>query len=153
MRTQYKVIIGVAVAILLIIVGIGIAGYFTSQSTSQSTSIVQIPIVQITGSNLEIEYTGAFGGYFGPSSQSRGGALTTTAGSTITYTFTLTSNAILLTHSINQIALGTPGFTLLSISPSLPYSVGPGGSVTITLVIQVPNTSYAGPLNIIIVTS
>ena len=153
MRTRNKVIIGVAVAILLIIVGIGIAGYFTSQSTSQSTSIVQIPIVQITGSNLEIEYTGAFGGYFGPSSQGFRSTLTTTAGSTITYTFTLTSNAILLTHSINQIALGTPGFTLLSISPSLPYSVGPGGSVTITLVIQVPNTNYVGTLNIIIVTS
>jgi hypothetical protein len=140
MRTRYKVIIGVAVAILLIIVGIGIVGYLT-------------PTVQITAVNLEIEYTGIFGGYFGPSSQSLGGTLSTTAGSTITYTFTLTSNAILLTHSINQITLGTPGFTLLSISPSLPYSVSPGGSVTITLVIRAPNTNYIGPLNIVLVTS
>jgi len=140
MRTRNKVFIGVAVAILLIIVGIGIAGYLT-------------PTVQITAVNLEIEYTGIFGGYFGPSSQSLGGTLSTTAGSTITYTFTLTSNAILLTHSINQIALGTPGFALLSISPSLPYSVSPGGSVTITLVIQAPNTNYIGPLSIVVVTS
>jgi len=140
MRTRNKVIIGVAVAIILII--IGIAAYFANQ-----------PTVQITAINLEIEYTGLFGGYFGPSSQSIGGALSATAGSTITYTFTLTSNAILLTHSINQIALDTPGFTLLSVSPSLPYSVSPGGSVSITLEIQVPDTSYVGPLNIIVVTS
>jgi hypothetical protein len=140
MRTRYKVIIGVAVAILLIIVGIGIVGYLT-------------PTVQITAVNLEIEYTGIFGGYFGPSSQSLGYATNGPSGGTFSFTFTLTSNAILLTHSINQITLGTPGFALLSISPSLPYSVSPGGSVTITLVIQAPNTNYIGPLNIVLVTS
>ena len=76
-----------------------------------------------------------------------------TAGSTITETFTLTSSAILFTHSINQVTVGTPGFTLLSVSPSLPYSVGPGGSVTITVVIQTPNTNYVGTLNIVVLTS
>jgi hypothetical protein len=144
MRTRYKVIIGVAVAILLIIVGIGIVGYFIGQLT---------PTVQITGENLEIEYTSIFGGYFGPSSQSLGYATNGPSGGTFSFTFTLTSNAILLTHSINQITVGTPGFTLLSISPSLPYSVSPGGSVTITLVIRAPNTNYIGPLNIVLVTS
>ena len=151
MRTQYKVIIGVAVAIVLIIVGIGIVGYLSTPTPTTVTTI--LPTVTITGVNLEIEYTGDTGGYFGPSSQSLGGTLSVTAGSTITETFTLTSNAILFTHSINQVTVGTPGFTLLSVSPSLPYSVGPGGSVTITVVIQTPNTNYVGTLNIVLLTS
>ena len=151
MRTRNKVIIGVTVAIVLIIVGIGIVGYLSTPTPTTVTTI--LPTVQITGVNLEIEYTGDIGGYFGPSSQSLGGTLSVTAGSTITETFTLTSSAILFTHSINQVTVGTPGFTLLSVSPSLPYSVGPGGSVTITVVIQTPNTNYVGTLNIVVLTS
>jgi len=145
------VIIGVTVAIVLIIVGIGIVGYLSTPTPTTVTTI--LPTVQITGVNLEIEYTGDIGGYFGPSSQSLGGTLSVTAGSTITETFTLTSSAILFTHSINQVTVGTLGFTLLSVSPSLPYSVGPGGSVTITVVIQTPNTNYVGTLNIVVLTS
>jgi len=151
MRTRNKVIIGVTVAIVLIIVGIGIVGYLSTPTPTTVTTI--LPTVQITGVNLEIEYTGDIGGYFGPSSQSLGGTLSVTAGSTITETFTLTSSAILFTHSINQVTVGTLGFTLLSVSPSLPYSVGPGGSVTITVVIQTPNTNYVGTLNIVVLTS
>jgi hypothetical protein len=140
MKTRSKVFIGVGVVVLVIVVAIGLASLST-------------PTVQITAVNLEIEYAGFTGGYFGPSSQSLNGTLSTTAGSTFSYTFTLTSSAVLLTHAINQISLGTPGFTLISVSPSLPYNVSPGGSVTITIVVRAPNTNYNGPLNIVVVTS
>jgi hypothetical protein len=144
MKTEYKVLLGIIIAGVLVISGSNIAEQIIKQTT---------PIVQITAINLEIEYTGNYTGYFGPSSQSGGNSLNTTAGSTIFDTLRLTNYDPLHTHSINQIALDTPGFTLLSISPSLPYSVSPGGSVTITLVIRVPNTNYIGSLNIIMVAS
>jgi len=140
MKTRSKVFIGVGVVVLVIVVAIGLASLST-------------PTVLITGTNLEIEYTGITGGYFGPSSQSLGYTTTWPAGDTFSFTFTLTSSAVLLTHSINQITVDTPGFTLISVSPSLPYNVSPGGSVAITLVIRAPNTNYSGPLNIVLVTS
>lgn len=134
--------IGIAVAVVVVAAIIALA---TVGATSTS--------VNITGSNLSISYTGATSGYLGPSSQALGGVVSVAEGGQFTYTITLTSSAFLLTHLINSMSIATPGFTLVSILPNLPYTLTPSSSLTITLTMQAPNTSYNGPIGILMSTS
>jgi len=109
-------------------------------------------MVDVTAVDLSIQYTGITSGYLGPTSQSLNG-FTVTAGSQFTYTITFTSSAALLTHRINAIYVNTPGFSIVSISPNLPYSFGPGSTVTITITMTAPSSSYTGVLNLVVSTS
>ena len=134
-----------AVAIIAVIaiafVAVDMAYYYSSSAT-----------VDITSVDVTIQYTGMTAGYLGPTSQSLNG-FTVTAGGQFTYTITFTSSAILLTHSINAIYVNTPGFTIVSISPNLPYSFSPGSTGTITITMTAPSSSYTGVLNLVISTS
>lgn len=103
--------------------------------------------VQVTGYNLQVYYAGSTSNYFGPTYQSLGGSgMNLNGGQTFTYTITFTSSAILLRHSIEQLSVTTPGFTLDSISPNLPITLSPGGSATITLTVTTPDENYNGPV-------
>ena len=109
--------------------------------------------IDITGVNMIIDYTGVSSGYFGPSSQALGGVGTLSDGSEFTYTITITSSALLLSHNINYISVDTSGFSIINISPSLPYSLSPGSDVSITITVQTPNVNYNGPIDFILSTS
>jgi len=103
--------------------------------------------VQITGYNLDVSYAGSTSGYFGPSSQALSGTgLTLNGGQQFTDTITISDSAILFKHSIEQFSVTTPGFTLDSVTPNLPITLSPGGSVTITLTLTAPNEDYTGPI-------
>lgn len=109
--------------------------------------------VKVTAVNLNVDYS-TTDGYFGPSSQ----ALSTSEfslfnGQEFTETLTLTNNALLFTHNINSITSATPGFTVLSVQPNLPYTLSKGGSVAITIKMRAPDSEYNGPLNLRISTS
>ena len=99
---------------------------------------------------LNIDYAGVTGDYFGHTSQVLSDTtLPCNTGEVIPISFTLTSEAILFNHTINSIAITTPGFTMISVSPNPPiYGITPGSRVTITLQVQAPNNAYNGPLNI-----
>ena len=56
----------------------------------------------------------------------------------------------MLSHNINNISINTPGFSIISISPSLPYSLSPGSNVSITITVQTPNVNYNGPIAFIL---
>ncbi len=115
-------------------------------------SIFSKPKVTVTAVNLEIKYEGATSGYLGPDSQSLNG-FTTDGGSTYTYSIYLKSSAILLKHEITEVLVNTPGFSVISVSPSLPYTFGPDSTFTITITLEVPSDSYTGTLDIVIITS
>jgi hypothetical protein len=137
-KKTWAIVASVIVAIIIIIIAANI------QSSSQT--------VNVTAVDLSIQYTGLSSGYLGPTSQSLNGFITD-AGNQYTYVITFTSSATILSHKIDQIYINTPGFTLDSISPTLPYSFSPGSTFTITLIITVPSSSYIGVLNIVISTS
>ncbi len=151
---------GVIALIIVIVIFIAIfisfnLGYSSNGSQNIQTSIQSTPstTIDITGVNLIIDYTGVSSGYFGPSSQALGGAGTLTGGSEAVYTIVMSSSALLLSHNINDISINTPGFSIISISPSLPYSLSPGSNVSITITVQTPNVNYNGPIDFILSTN
>ncbi len=146
------IVIFIVVFILLAYIG---SGYNSNGSQSVQPGVQAAPstTIDITGVNMIIDYTGVSSGYFGPSSQALGGVGTLSGGSEFTYTITITSSALLLSHNINYISVDTPGFSIISISPSLPYSLSPGSDVSITITVQTPNVNYNGPIDFILSTS
>jgi hypothetical protein len=133
------------IGIVVVVVILAFFAYATISGTSANK-------VNITGANLQISYTNG-GTYLGPSSQALSGTISVNGGDQITYTITFTTSAWLFTHSINSISMGTSGFTLISVSPNLPYTLSPSSSVAITLTIQTPNANYNGPITILLSTS
>jgi len=96
--------------------------------------------VKVTGVNWTVKYNGATSDYFGPSPQSICSScpIEKGHGAQFSYTITLESSATSLTHSIDNVTVESP-FTLVSVSPSLPISVSPGGSATVALTIKAPS--------------
>ena len=124
-RKLLWIIIGVVVVIVIIVIA--------------ALAYVGTNTVKVTGENWTIAYDGSTSGYFGPSPQSFTQSISGTTGDSFTYTLTLTSSAAFLTHNISAITVASP-FSLGSVSPSLPISVTPGGSATITLTITMPSS-------------
>ncbi|MEM3272292.1 MAG: zinc ribbon domain-containing protein [Metallosphaera sp.] len=135
-------IIGIAIVIVVIIIAV-----IAINDLNQSSSTVTVTAV-----DLSVVYNGLTSGYLGPTSQSLNG-FTISPGSSFSYSITFTSSAALLSHSINSIYTTTPGFSIISISPNLPYSFSPGSTFTITIIIQAPNTAYNGVLQLTVTTS
>ena len=134
-----KTVIGIAVAIVVGLLLIMLPTYMEQ--------------INITGLNVQIDYVGSTSGYFGSPTQACPINITASFGQTFYITFTLTNYAIYCTHEIISISVNTPGFKLVSITPSTPISIAPEGSVRITLEFQAPYSSYTGPLTITIYTS
>jgi len=108
--------------------------------------------IYLTDVDINIVYQGMTSGYLGSSTQSYTLDVYLAPGQIFYYTITFTSSAVLLNHQITSIVVTTPGFVLLGTSPQLPVTISPGGQVSITLEILVPNTNYVGPLSIIVYT-
>jgi hypothetical protein len=56
-------------------------------------------------------------------------------------------------HSITDLKIDTTGFSLVSVENSLPLSISPGGSATMTFTIMTPPYNFQGNLNISLFTS
>jgi len=108
--------------------------------------------IYLTDVDINIVYQGITSGYLGSSTQSYTLDSYLAPGQIFYYTITFTSSAVLLNHQITSIVVTTPGFVLLGTSPQLPVTISPGGQVSITLEILVPNTNYVGPLSITVYT-
>lgn len=113
-----------------------------------------IPKVKVTAYNLNIVYTGSTSGYLGPTSQVIStNSFNVNGGQIYTDTITLYTSALLLDHQIDSVTMNTPGFSIVSVQPSLPYKFSSGSSIALTLQIQTPSNDYTGTVNIIIITS
>jgi ribosomal protein L37E len=146
-RKKTWIVVGSIIAVVIIVILVGTVFLATGGYITGPT-----PTVTVTAVDLTIQYTGLTSGYLGPTSQSLDG-FTTSAGSQFTDSITFTSSSIVLTHNINNIYVNTPGFTIDSISPNLPYSFSPGSTFTITITMTVPANSYTGVLNLVVSTS
>jgi len=136
-RKTLWVIIGVVLIIVIIIIA-AMASVVSSE-------------VHVTALNVTIQYNGLTSGYLGPTTASLPG-FNATGGSIFTYTITFTSYAM-LSHQITSITITTPGFQIVSISPSLPYTFGGGSTFSIAIKMQLPSSGYTGVLSLVINTS
>lgn len=120
--------------------------------SNQSISVNFQPVAQsITALNVEFNYRGTTDGYFGTSTQTFSGG-TYYAASAYQESFTLQSTAILFDHNISSITTTTSGFSVSSVSPSLPVTVSPGGSVTLVVSFNTPLKTFDGVLTVVITT-
>jgi len=95
-------------------------------------------VVAIQGSDMAIKYNNTNDDFFGPSTQSQTWYLNTSVGDKFSETITLSNYDELSSHSVSEISVASP-FSLDSVSPSLPESISPGGSVTYSLTITAPS--------------
>lgn len=149
-------IIAVAVLAVAAIAIFALIGAAAPQTNQLGQSVNSNVAVTVNAVNLQVVYSnGASNGFLGPNSQSMStNALTLTGGQEFTETLTLNNQAsIITTHSINSFAVNTAGFILDSVSPSTPYSLGPGATATFTLTFTAPTSNYNGPLNIVVYAS
>ncbi len=110
----------------------------------------------ITGLNIQIQYPSSGDSYFGPVSQglSLQQPLVGNGGQQLTLSFKATESSLAgISHSINDITVTTPGFSLLSISPNVPIFMTPGTSTIITMSFQTSNIDYSGAIAIILSTT
>jgi hypothetical protein len=98
--------------------------------------------------NLDIVYAnGATNGWLGPTPRTLVPAATVGSSNQYTETLSLYSTSV-STEQITSMTLSTPGFSIVSISPSLPIAFDPGATVSMTLTIQAPDAYYHGLLDI-----
>lgn len=140
------IVVGVVV-VVIIIIGVG---YYLANSGNIGNPTVK---VTITGLNLQIAYNGLTGGYLGPTSQAISYSDTVNGGQQFSVTFSLTDTALLLNHQINSVTVSTNGFSVISVSPNMPYSMSPDSTVTITVNLGSPGSSFDGPLTLSLATS
>jgi hypothetical protein len=98
--------------------------------------------------NLDISYpNGATNGWLGPSPRTVVTLATVDNGNQFTQTLSLYSTSS-ITEQVTSISISTAGFSIVDVSPSLPISFDPGGTVNLTLTIQAPDAYYHGALDI-----
>jgi hypothetical protein len=113
----------------------------------------------ITAINLQFVYQGSDQQFFGPTSQSLSfsnqpnGMLSIYQGTQFWYSFKLTSGNIVSQDSIVSITTSTPGFTVASTTPQTPITFTAGSSQTISIWFNSPQTTFDGPVNVIMTTS
>ncbi len=151
------VIIAVILVAVLILAGLASAFFLLSPFTIISRTATSQPgTVTITGFNLQISYADSSNSYFGPSTQSLTGAglpLQLQHGQQFTYSFKLAMGGITGTsHSVDSLGLTTPGFTLLTVNPNLPYTFSAGSSVTFIITGHAPNYDFTGAPTLVLST-
>jgi flagellar basal body-associated protein FliL len=133
-RTNLIVLIVVLVVVIMAIAGV--AWYKGSGSHP--------PRYEFSAVNVEVTHPDLLGG-------------TTTSSSTLdsfnangtNFTYTLTLNGVYYyAHSVSSVNLNSPGFSIVSLSPTLPVPLSQGGSVAISLTISGPPSGYQGVLTI-----
>ena len=120
----------------------------STPQASQTPTPTSTPIATctVTGLNVQIQYANINDTYFGPVTQglSLQQAYVGDGGQPVTLSFTLSEHAQeTANHSINNITVATPGFTLVSINPNVPIDFSPGSSTVITVIVQSPNSDYS----------
>ena len=137
----------------------------TAQPTATSTPsptlmpTLQPPNSTITAVNLQFVYQSTDQNNFGPTAQTLSftnqpnGMLTLNPGSEFWYSFKLTEATPASPDSITKISVSTPGFTLVYVTPATPIVFTQGSSATVTVHVLSPQTSFEGPVTLVLTTS
>jgi len=153
-KSRTVLIVAVVVVVLLVVVLLGLyaAGVFNTASSSGGGGGGNSQIT-ITGFTFTPDYTGTTSGYLA-SSYTCGSScpLQIPVGGSVTITLGLTSAASVFNHNIDDFTV-TGGFSVTSVSPTLPVTLAPGGSQTFTLTVQAPSVSGSYSISGTIVTN
>lgn len=141
MGSGSKIGVGVVIGIIAVV------GFIYIMNNTSGISQSVHPTVTVNGVDVVINYQGTTSGYLGATSQTLNG-FSASAGSTYSYTITIDTSALLLDHSINSVTVSTSGFSISSVSPTLPYSFSPGSTIDITVTINLPSTSFNGVMEL-----
>ena len=131
----------------------------TAMPTIAPTQTPQPENNTISAINLQFVYQTSDQGYFGPTSQTLNfsnqpnGMLSIYQGQQFWYSFKLTMATPASPDSINSITVSTPGFSMVSVNPPTPIAYTQGSSITITVNLQTPQTSFNGAVTLILTTS
>jgi hypothetical protein len=123
------------------------------------TPTPQPPNNTITAINLQFAYQSSDQGYFGPTSQTLSfsnqpnGMLSINQGEQFWYSFKLTEATPASPDSISSISVSTPGFSIVSVTPTTPIDFTQGSSVTITVNVQSPQYAFNGAVTLVLTTS
>jgi hypothetical protein len=145
-RSHAGAITAVVIVVILVVVlaGLYAAGYLTpSSSSSPGGGSPPAATVDVTAVNFA--FSGASNCW--KSSTGSGGILS--GGQQWTETDTLSYTAGFLQPSsctVQTASVATPGFSL--VNANVPLVVDSGGSLTLSVTLTVPTTSYTGPLTI-----
>jgi zinc-ribbon domain len=153
-RTEEKVLIVAVVLVAILVVG-GIAAayiYFTPLVNRVSTRgpVTVTPLV------LLILYpNGSFDTHFGSSPRTLSlFPIYLQHGEIHTSTFTLTLSSSDGDRTLESMTFGfSPGFSIQSVTPQLPYAMSRGSSVDVTVTWRAPNVDYTGPAALDLFTS
>lgn len=145
-RTGLYVAVAVVVIVVVILGVLAAGGVFSPKPSTPGLST-------ITGYTFTPDYTGTTSGYLA-SSYTCGSEcpFTVAGGGTLTIALTLTSTALFFNHNIDDFTV-TGGFTVVSVSPTLPVAMSPGGSQTFTVTIQAPSVTGSYSITGAIVTN
>lgn len=134
------------IAIVLGVIAIIVVGLIVVDLSFKTT-------VNITAENLNIIYPGgATNGWLGPSQRTNAVSWSGNGGDQAVDTLSLYSTSS-STQQIMSMTVTTPGFSIVSVSPSTPITFSAGATVSITLTIQTPYNDYNGPIDIQISTA
>ena len=140
-RTRNVIIVAATAIVVLIVIAAALAGSGTSGVT-------------ITAASLS--YSGQSCGF--PSSQAinltsaANGQLRLSTNENFNVSATLTASAPSSNCVIQSFVVNTPGFALVSVSPTLPHPLSAGSSVQVTITVTAPNAGFTGTLSIGVIT-
>ena len=139
--SHFKRNVVIAVVVIVLLIAAGVVLEFLTNSNQ----------VRVSGVYLSIWQNGSSSGYVGQTSRSIGSSFVVVADTVFTKSLTIENNATTLpgsgTKNISIVAIqvGPEQFMLQSVSPSLPYHLSSGASVTFTLSLRSP-LQYSGPM-------
>lgn len=135
-RTGLYVVIAVVVIVVVILGALAAGGAFSPKSSPSTPGLSTI-----TGYTFTPDYTGTTSGYLASSYTCGSNCpFAVAGGGTFTITLALTSTAFLFNHNIDDFTV-TGGFTVVSVNPTLPIALSPGGSQAFSVTIQAPSVT------------
>jgi hypothetical protein len=141
-RTRKLLLAAIAASLIILVI---LAGLIITTS----------PKTTITGMTLHIQYPNAGDSYFGAATQSvpintgQSSELKIEKGEEFYLSFSFSASAAEnISHTIKVVAISTAGFAIVTVTPSIPITLMPGNSTTITLDFQSPNTVYTGSIDV-----
>ena len=128
----------IVASVVIVLALVAFAGTFSY--SAKTVNVVRV--------EMQINYAGGSGSYFGPSVQYLTANYETLyAGENFSYSVTFTNHGT-SPHTIHSLNLNTDGFSIVSTSKGIPLTVQPGASQTVILVIHLPKDNFSGNLNL-----
>ena len=126
-------VVALAVVVAVIVGTVAALGAFSRAPRTGGTPAQVI----VTGFTFTPDYTGTASGYLVNVTCASGCPFVVAGGASFPVNLTLTNSAMFFDHYIDGISVSSP-FSVVSVSPPLPFTLPPGGSQRFTVTVQAP---------------